>query len=674
MTRNSASPLSASMLSASMLAASILPAAALAAPQELRYTYVTAGKREGGQVIKTDGARVTVDFEYNDRGRGPKLREEFTLDSSGQVSKYKVTGRAYMGSPVLESFDVAKGNARWSTAGDKGQQRVAGPYVYIPVNGTPGYDAVIARQVLASPGTLAGLPGGNLSIQKVETLNLEDAGGRIDATLYAITGIGLSPYYVWLDAERQFFGEYYGWSGVVREGWENSLKKLGEVQDRAGFAMLEQLAAKHTRRPRGVVAIRNVRVFDSLAGETSTPSTVYVFRERIADIDPTNAAPEEGTEVIDGTGHTLLPGLVDMHDHESPWGAVLQIAGGVTAIRDLANDNEQLQDLEDRILAGKVIGPRMWKAGFIDGKSPFSAPTGNVISSVAEGLKLIEWYAHRDFVQIKLYSSLDPAWVAPLTEAAHKYGMRVSGHIPAYMTAEQAVRAGYDEIQHINMLFLNFLADPKDDTRTPLRFTLVGEKAATLDLDSQPVRDFIALLKERGTVVDPTVTAFEGMFASRPGEYQPPFAMIAAHMPIAIQRALKAGVLDVNAKNEKQYAAATPAMLAFIRTLHEAGIPLVAGTDDIAGFTLYRELESYVKAGIPAARVLQIATIDAIRLLKADQELGSVTRGKLADLILVRGDPSANISDIRNVRLVMKNGAIYEPSALYQALGIEPFD
>ncbi len=657
-----------------MLPALLLAASAFAAPQEVRYTFVTAGKREGGQVVKTDGARVSVDYEFNDRGRGPRLREEFTLDPTGLVRSYKVTGRAYMGSPVIENFGVSKGQASWSTAGDKGQQRIEGTYVYIPVNGTPAFDAVITRQLLASSGGgLTALPGGTLGVQKVETLTLEDIGGKIDVTLYALTGIGFQPYYVWLDSEQQFFGEHYGWSAIVREGWEASEKKLGDAQDRAGFAMLEQLATRLTRHPKGLVAIRNVRVFDSLTGQTSAPSTVYVFRDRIANIDPTNAATEDGAEVIDGAGHTLLPGLVDMHDHENPWGAVLQIAGGVTAIRDLANDNRQLQDLQDRILAGKVIGPRMWKAGFIDGKSPFSAPTGNVISSLEEGLRLIEWYAHRDFVQIKLYSSLDPQWVAPLTEAAHKHGMRVSGHIPAFMTAEQAVRAGYDEIQHLNMLYLNFFAGPKDDTRTPLRFTLVGEKAATLDLDSVAVRDFIALLKERGTVVDPTVTAFEGMYASRAGEFQPPFAMVADHMPIAIQRALKAGVLDITASNEKQYAAAMPAMLRLIGKLHEAGIPLVAGTDDIAGFTLHREMELYVKAGIPAPRVLQIATIDAIRLLEADQELGSVTRGKLADLVMVQGDPSANISDIRKVRLVMKGGAIYDPSALYQAVGVKPF-
>lgn len=655
------------------LPALLLAAAAFAA-EEVRYAYVTAGKREGSQVVKSDGARISVDFEYNDRGRGPKLHEEFTLDSAGLVRTYKVTGKAYFGSAVNETFSVAKGLARWASSGDKGQQRVAGAYLYVPIYNTPGFDAVIARQLLASAGTaITTLPGGALAAQKVETIALEGPGGKIDVTLYALTGIGFEPYYVWLDSQQQFFGEYYGWSALVREGWESSVKQLGEVQDRAGFAMLEQLASKLTRRPAGLVAIRNVRVFDSLTGQTSAPSTVYVFRDRIANIDATNAAPETGAEVIDGTGHTLLPGLADMHDHDGPWRSLLQIAAGVTSIRDLANDNAQLQDLEDRIQAGKVIGPRIWKAGFIDGKSQFSAPTGNTIGTLEEGLRLIDWYAHRNFVQIKLYSSIDPQWVKPLAEAAHQRGMRVSGHVPAFMTAEQAVHAGYDEIQHINMLFLNFLAGPKDDTRTPLRFELVGKGAATLDLDSRPVQDFIALLKERKVVVDPTVTAFEGMFLSRQGEFQPPFAMIAEHLPIAVQRALKGGVLDINASNEKQYAAAMPAMLKLIGKLYEAGVPIVAGTDDLTGFTLHREMESYVRAGIPAPRVLQIATIDAMRLLKADQELGSVTRGKLADLVMVRGDPATNISDIRNVRLVIKDGALYDPSALYQAVGVKPF-
>jgi imidazolonepropionase-like amidohydrolase len=163
------------------------------------------------------------------------------------------------------------------------------------------------------------------------------------------------------------------------------------------------------------------------------------------------------------------------------------------------------------------------------------------------------------------------------------------------------------------------------------------------------------------------------MFLSRPGEYQTEFAMIADHLPIAVRRALRSGILDINPGNEKQYAASADALLRMVAKLHEAGVPIVPGTDDLAGFTLHRELELYVQAGIAPAKVLQLATIEPMRLLKADQALGAVAPGKLADMILVRGNPATRISDIRNVRLVFKNGEIYEPDALYASVGVQPF-
>jgi imidazolonepropionase-like amidohydrolase len=642
--------------------------------EELRYQFLTAGKVEGGQTIRTAGNTVTVDYQFNDRGRGPKLHESIVLDDKGLMRSYRVTGKAYMGSKVDERFDFAKGAGSWVSQSDKGKAPVQGAYTYVPVNGSPAIYALVTRQILAQPNqSLDALPGGTLVAQAIETIPLEGPAGKIEATLYAVTGIDLGPNFVWLDQDRNLFAGWYGWSALMREGWESAEKQIGEVQQRAGYKMLGELATRLKRTPKGLVAIRNVRVFDGPSGKTSAPATVYVFRDRITQIDTKNAAPDEETEVIDGTGHTLLPGLVDMHGHESPWGSLFQIAGGVTSVRDLANDNAMLQDLQDRIEAGTVLGPRIWKAGFIDAKGPFSAPTGNAISTLEEGLRLVDWYAERGYIQIKLYSSLKPEWVAPLAAAAHERGMRVSGHVPAFMSAEQAVRAGYDEIQHINMVFLNFLAGPKDDTRTPLRFTLVGERAASVDLESREVKDFIALLKERGTVVDPTVTAFRGMFLSKPGEYHSEFAMIADHLPIAARRALRSGVLDVNPGNEKQYTAAADALLRMVGKLYEAGVAIVPGTDDLAGFTLHRELELYVQAGIPPARVLQLATIEPMRLLQADQSLGAVAPGKLADLILVRGDPSTNISDIRNVRLVFKNGEIYEPDAVYASVGVQPF-
>ncbi|HEU4530868.1 MAG TPA: amidohydrolase family protein [Steroidobacteraceae bacterium] len=643
---------------------------------ELRYAFITADKREGGLTLErhADGRR-TVDFQFNDRGRGPKTREEFRLGPAGVPITYSATGRAYMGSAVAEKYSLANGKARWTASGEHGESQVDAPHLYVAVNGSPAASAMAARSLLAAAdNTLPALPGGQLSIRRIQSIPVKRNDAKMEVTLYAISGVDLGPELIWLDPENELFGQHYGWSALVREGWEGSAPQLWQVQQSAEFVLLETLAKQLARQPSTPVAFRNVRVFDSLTGKTSAPATVYVFLDRITRIDASNSAPAADIESIDGTGHTLLPGLADMHDHLSGWRALMQIAGGVTTARDLANDNMSLLDLQTRIESGKLVGPRIHRAGFIDGKSPFTAPTGNVAATLEEALAKTDWYADRGYTQLKLYSSLPPEWVEPIARAAHERGMRVSGHIPAFMTAAQAVRAGYDEINHMNMVLLNFVAGPRDDTRTPVRFIAVGERAGALDLESAQVRDFIGLLKERGTVVDTTVTIFETLFLSKPGAMSPSYAAIADHLPIATQRRYRAGSLDIKPADEAKYAAAFQTMLRMVAKLHAAGVPLVAGTDDMAGFTLHRELELYVQAGIPASRALQIATIDAQRLLHADQSFGSVAPGKIADLILVRGDPSANISDIRNVRLVMKSGTVYEPDELYRAIGVKPFD
>src|SRR5690606_24281251 len=166
-----------------------------------------------------------------------------------------------------------------------------------------------------------------------------------------------------------------------------------------------------------------------------------------------------------------------MHTHLSLEDGLLQIAAGVTTVRDLANDEQRLDEIRAAFDSGAAIGPHSWRAGFIDRKSPYSAPTGKLADSLDDALAMIGEYADKGYPQIKIYSSIEPDWVAPMAKAIHADGMRLSGHIPSGMTAERAVRDGFDEIQHINMLFLNFLAGPEDDTRTPVRFSLVAEKA-----------------------------------------------------------------------------------------------------------------------------------------------------------------------------------------------------
>ena len=300
------------------------------------------------------------------------------------------------------------------------------------------------------------------------------------------------------------------------------------------------------------------------------------------------------------------------------------------------------------------------------------APTGIFVDTPEQALAAVNKYADLGYIQIKLYSSLKPALVPGIAQAAHARGLRVSGHVPNGMIASQFVQDGADEIQHINFIFLNFLSGQVKDTRTPERFTAVGANAAKLDLQSKEVNDFIALLQKHHTTVDVTLGAFEGMFTGRPGKISPDLAPVLDRLPAQVQRSAYTGGLPVTPQNDQLYKDSYAAMLKMTKRLYDAAIPILAGTDSTAGIMLHRELELEVRAGIPPAKSLQIATWNAARLLKQDKDLGSIAAGKRADLLLVNGNPVENISDIRRCQLVMKDGVVYKSADVYRAVGIAP--
>ena len=363
-----------------------------------------------------------------------------------------------------------------------------------------------------------------------------------------------------------------------------------------------------------------------------------------------------------------------MHAHISPGeDGLLHVAGGVTTIRDMGNDTVSVLALRRQFADASLIGPRLILAGLIDGSGPFQVPTGVLADDSASVVRAVDWFAAHGYEQIKVYSSMKPELVPAIVREAHAKGLRVSGHVPAFMTAEQVVRLGFDEVQHANMLMLNFL-DSVRDTRSMARFTEVGNRGAELDFASPRVRDFVALFKARGVDIDPTLVAFEDMFNARPGEMAPSNAAIADRMPTMVRRNFFGGGLPVSdSATDRRYRDSYKAMMRMVKTMYDAGVPVVAGTDaSPVGFALHRELELYVKAGIPAPEVLRIATLGAARVMHHDRESGSVAVGKRADLVLVDGDPTTNISDVRRTALVVKNGVIYRPAELYAALGIRP--
>jgi cytosine/adenosine deaminase-related metal-dependent hydrolase len=663
-----------------MLAVALIVLEAMPALAETtaRYTVVCQGKPSGAQTTHTaDNGTITVDYSFRNNGRGPDIKEIFKLANDGTILEYSGKGKSIFGAPIEESFTLRDGRAEWKSSSDRGAMKPSIPAAYVPLEPSPESFMRIVRAVALQPThRLAALPGGAIAVDKLRDERLELDGKSRDVSLYAVTGVDIEPYYYWATREPEitFFALVLpGWATIIEAGWESAGERLERLQLDAAHARLRELALRLRHALPQPIVIRNARVFDAEHAKLGAARDVYINAGRITALYETGSPSQGAGTVLDAAGRVLLPGLFDMHAHETSWNALQQIAGGVTTVRDLGNDNAVLASLAQRIESGQTVGPRIVAAGFIEGKSDYSAMIGFVVSNIDESKKAIDWYAQRGYPQIKIYNSFHPEWVSATTNYAHQRGLRVSGHVPAFMRAEDAVRQGFDELQHINQVMLNFFVKPTDDTRTLARFYLVAENAHRLDLSSAQVKDFLSLLQRGPTVVDPTLTVFEASFIQRQGEPNPSYAVIADHLPVTVQRTLRRNTMDVNEQNVETYRASYARMVELVGLMHKSGIPLVAGTDAMAGFTLHRELELYVKSGIAPAEALRIATWNGAKYTKTLDRVGSISPGKLADLILLEDDPTKDISAIRRINLVMKDGVVFYPWEIHEATGIKPF-
>ena len=643
------------------------------AAADIEYSVYLTG-RPAGEASWSGPANGAYTFEYSyaDRGRGPSLRTEIRVAADGILESLTTRGNDYFKGNVDERFERSGDAARWTNRTESGTSSQAAGF-YTSFDGGPQEVALLAAAAMRAPDQrLALLPAGSAQAEKLSQLTLEHDSQRREVTLYAVSGLDFEPSMVWLTPDGRMFASVSGWLTTIERGWEGQIDRLFDVQTEAADKRGRALAATASRPIVRPLAFSGVGVFDPRRMRTYEDWSVLVIGERIVKVGPrADVAIPADAEIVDGKGKTLLPGLWDMHTHLSPLEGLLDIAAGVTSARDLGNVAAQLEPLRRQWTEGELIGPRVFPAGIIDGRGQFQAPSGERADTVAEGEAAVATYAALGYRQVKLYSSLKPELVAPIAMAAHARRMRVSGHIPAFMNADQAIRAGYDEIQHLNMVFLNFWPDVQD-TRTPLRFTAVADRAADLDQSSEPVQRFIDLLVERNIVIDPTVSVFEDMFLARPGQVSPGYVEVADRLPTALARGFKGGGLPVPDGRDEQYRRSFVALLKMIKRLEDSGVRIVAGTDALAGFALYRELELYVQAGLPAPRVLQIATLQAAQVAGQDTDLGTLEQGKLADLVLVDGDPTQRISDLRRPVMVVKGGRVYDPAKVYAGIGVSP--
>ncbi len=640
---------------------------------------VDSGNKAGEIVESCSSAReCTVRYIFRDNGRGPEVIERIRYAVDGTYERYAATGSSTFGSKIDERFESKGSRARWQSTAERGDTDAATGKLYLSLQGSGLVYEPMAR--LTTDGkTLPLLPTGVVSRRTLKTLTIGEGERRREIELVAFSGLGLTPDFVWLSRSNpvEFFGYVIpGYSVTLPAGFEGEGARLISAQTAAESELLASFNPRLTTPLDGLSVIRNARLFDSENARLREGlHDVYVLRGRISAIKPAGLGivAAQAARTLDAAGRVMLPGLFDMHGHVGRWEGGLNLATGVTTVRDLGNDNATVQQIIDQTAIGTVFGPHIVPTGFLEGESPYSARNGFVISTLEQAKSAVDWYAAHGYPQIKIYSSFPREHLRATVAYAHERGLRVGGHVPAFLRARDVVEAGFDELNHINQVMLNFLVDERTDTRTLQRFYLPAEKTAGVDFDGAGVREFIELLKKRGTVVDPTLTTFD-FLRQRDGELSAAYAAIADHLPVTLQRSLVSGGMQIpNERVHALYNQSYSRMIQFVGQMHRAGIPLVAGTDAIAGFTLQRELELYVQAGISAPEVLRIATWNGAKYSRMLADRGSIDVGKLADLVLIEGDPTQDITAIRTVALVITRGRSIEPTAVFREFGIKPF-
>lgn len=637
------------LVAAPVAFAPLRPSAAIAPAAADSTTWIVDnhGRRAGDLVVVTRGDTVIARYIYTDRNRGGRVETRQVMRNGRLVSAESrpVLADGTAGAPT-ERFEVVGDSIRTFFAnGTSSMSAVpAGAYVGLR-NATPMDQAALARHLLAQPnlaGTVAG--GGNARAEIIADTTFRVGAARQRARFVMVyRGTSNSPNGVWLDERGNLLANDVQWFITIKPGLEPLMPAMRAIELKWRGAQAEALARKLVTATSGTIAITGGNLFDSEAGVMRAAQTIIIRGDRIIAVGSADAVTiPAGATIIDATGKTVMPGMWDMHGHiqvasQGQLGAI-QLANGLTTVRDMAADLDIATSLRDREARGLLASPRAVLGGFIEGPLAWAGPSEATAATEAEARRWVERYASLGYKQIKLYNVLHPDIVPTIAAEAHKRGMRLSGHIPRGMSIEAAIGLGFDEINHAAFLFSNFYQDSLYLPRMRAYSQVATAVAPTIDVFSPQMTKLLEYLKAHGTAVDGTFNLWIG-----------------------------GGGASVGAGGSPDQARADSAYLNLIRRLYAMGIPLVAGTDNVTGSTFRRELEMYELAGIPAARVLQIATIDAARTMKDERDYGSVSVGKVADILIVGGNPAQRISELQRIETVIRGGRMYKVSDLSTA-------
>ncbi len=671
-----------------MLLSSLLVLAALPQGQVARdstdFIVWNHGRRAGEMQLVVTGDSVAVRYLHIDRQRGPKVEGYYRLNNGrpvwgevrsggAQAAAADISGKPI---PLQSSFFEVRGNVvrTWSDGDTTSTTGPVGAWFLAPTT-TPFDDAALAAWLLRQPQRSAPTVPTATARVEIAAETTVSIGGRSTALqLAAIHGIDLAPRLVWLDDKGAFFASSAGWFIAIRRGAEDVMPTLRQLElqwlDKRDAAIATQFAPKAST----AVVIQNGDLFDSETGVMRPRTTVVIQGDRITAVGPAEStrAPA-GATVIDASGKTIIPGMWDMHTHAfqgSPDGQ-LQLAAGITTVRDMASDLDVATSRRDRADRGTLLAPRMLLAGFIEGPGKWAGPTGVLVRTEDEGRAVVARYDSLGYKQIKLYNLVHPDLVPVIAAEAHARGMRLSGHIPRGMSVTAAIRVGYDEVQHGAFLFSDFFQDSLYFPRMRAYSEVAAVVAPTFNVDAPEVTTLINVLRDRGTVYDGTFNIWQNRMRLLPDGTDPVFGPTIDWLPPVMQRDMRAGQGGSSEAIARAQSAST-AYRRMLKRLFDAGVTLVAGTDNLAGLSFHGELEIYERAGIPAPNVLQIATITPARVMKQDKDYGSVAVGKVADLAIVAGRPAERITDLRKTEIVVRAGRVYRSRALYEGVGVVP--
>ena len=435
-----------------------------------------------------------------------------------------------------------------------------------------------------------------------------------------------------------------------------------------------------------LIALAHVRVIDGTGAAAKDDQTIIISDGKIQSIEPAATAKiPANTQTLDLNGYTVLPGLVGMHNHMFfPMGgsppmysnmgiSFPRLALGVTTIRTTGSV-APYSDLEIKKLidAGRMIGPKMHiTAPYLEGAGSFT-PVMHTLTGPEDARKLVNYWADLGATSFKAYMNITRAELRAVVEEAHKRGLKVTGHLCS-IGYKEAAEIGIDNLEHGLFADSEFVSNKEPD-KCPQG---VSNSLRQLDLNGPAAQETIRTLIAKNVAITSTLPVFEagGALLAQSG--------VGASSALLNQRVLNVMSTDARVRYLQARARVPPQAdfialfrkgMEFERAFVKAGGLLIAGLDPtgnggiVAGFGDLREVELLVEAGFTPLEAISIASLNGAKFLGEDARIGSIAPGKQADLMVVKGNPAATISDIENVEIVFKDGVGYDSEKLIQSV------